>query len=92
MTNGCPWEARELCMKAVQGGSIEVLSHLQQQAALNTSLLTDMLDFAAGYSNVAVAKWLREQGAEWPAVDHIQFWSEEVLAWARAEGCETLIT
>jgi hypothetical protein len=29
MHNGCPWNEQRLCMAAVQGGSVEMLAHLQ---------------------------------------------------------------
>jgi hypothetical protein len=38
---------------------------------------------------MAAAQWLRQQGAEWPAVlgkFHIK-WSGTLLQWARREGC-----
>jgi hypothetical protein len=89
--NGCPWDEHQLCMAAAQGGSVEVLAHLQQQGLLtSTALLTEALDGAAWLSKLPAAKWLREQGAEWPTAFRQQrSWSYEVLAWARAEGCTT---
>jgi hypothetical protein len=81
MANGCPWDAYELCMGAAYGGSIEVLAHLQQQG-----LLTEVLDHAAFSNKLDAAKWLREQGAEWPIESSWSSWSNEVLKWATAEG------
>jgi hypothetical protein len=67
--NGCPWHVEELCTAAAEGGSIEVLTYLQQQGVLtSTALLTGMLEAATDCNELAAAKWLRQQGAEWPAV------------------------
>jgi hypothetical protein len=88
--NGCPWDAHDLCRAAAQSGSVEVLTYLQQQGLVTSpTLLTEMLDNAAGENQLAAAKWLREQGAEWPsstAFNH-RAWSGELLEWARAEDC-----
>jgi hypothetical protein len=85
MDNGCPWEARQLWLAAAEGGSVEVLTHLQQQGLLTSvPLLTSMLNVAAVHNKLAAAQWLRQQGAEWPAA--MRAHSAEVLAWATAEG------
>jgi hypothetical protein len=92
---GCPTSrnARSLCIAAAQGGSLKVLTHLQELGLLNSApTLTQLLNVAASGHKLAVAKWLRAQGAEWPAVFSLRPWSGEVLAWARAEGCTTPIT
>jgi hypothetical protein len=85
--NGCPWEARHLCLSAAQGGSLKVIIYLQQDGILSgVPVLTDMLGRAGQHEKLAAAKWLREQGAQWPT-DFINGpWTGEVLAWARAEG------
>jgi hypothetical protein len=41
---------------------------------------------AACYGKLATAKWLKEQGAEWPYLLHVPSWGHDVLTWARAEG------
>jgi hypothetical protein len=90
--NGCPWD-NEMCTAAANGGKIVMLAHLQQQGLLTTAaLLTDMLNAAARCNKpeLAAAQWLREQGAEWPVTitpSRSYGWSDELLAWARAEGC-----
>jgi hypothetical protein len=67
-----------------------VLAYLQQQGELaSIPLLTDMLKLAARNNKLAAAKWLRDQGAEWPAAFGWPRWSAAMLAWARAEGCTT---
>jgi hypothetical protein len=86
--NGCPFHARELCMAAAQGGSVEVLYCLQQQDILTSAaLLIASLSTAACYSQLAAAQWCREHGAEWPAALSQREWRGELLQWARAEGC-----
>jgi hypothetical protein len=89
MDNGCPSTLLGLCRVAARGGSVDVLTHLQQQGWLASSaLLADMLNMAAYCNKLAAAQWLREQGAEWPvAFDRWRPWSAEVLAWALDEGC-----
>jgi hypothetical protein len=90
LDNGCPWHADKLCMAGADSGSIELMSYLQQQGLLTSAeLLTEMLESAGCYNNLAAAKWLREQGAEWPTEFDVFVWSGEVLEWARAEGCTT---
>jgi Ankyrin repeats (3 copies) len=64
MDNGCPWIPHNLCMAAGEGGSIEVLTFLQQQGILDAQMLTHALDNAAFLGRLAAAQWLREQGAE----------------------------
>eukprot|EP00953_Heterococcus_sp_UTEX-ZZ885_P027613 14795-Heterococcus_DN1.PRE.1 len=80
-----------VCKAAAQGGSADVLMYLQQEGLLSGSgLLTDALDTAGHYNKLAAAKWLRDQGAQWPTAFTLP-WRGEVLAWARAEGCTTPI-
>jgi hypothetical protein len=89
--NGCPWDAHqpELYRAAASGGSVDMLTYLQQAGLLtSTELLTDMLDCAARYNKLAAAQWLREQGAEWPAVYYWRPWGDAVVEWAIAEGFE----
>jgi hypothetical protein len=79
MNNGCPWDAYELCRAAAIGGSIDVLTYLQQQGLLMTDMLTDMLDCAAHNNNMAAAKWISEQGAKLPARVMYGQWASEML-------------
>jgi hypothetical protein len=91
MENGCPWDADDLCEGAAGSNSAEVLTYLQQQGLLNsTARLTVMLNHAGHYNKLAAAQWLRDRDAQWPT----QFvawrpWSDDLVAWARAEGCTT---
>jgi hypothetical protein len=85
--NGCPWGNRELWRSGLHSGSVDVLAYLQQQGLLTSAArLAEMLDWAGFCNDLAVAKWLREQDAEWPTEYRWQPWSDEVLQWAIAEG------
>jgi hypothetical protein len=88
--HGCPWDAGSIHIAAAAGGSVDMIVYLQQQGIVFTAeMLTSMLSIAGAYSKLAVAQWLRQQGAEWPArlSWYAQQWSDEALVWARAEGC-----
>jgi hypothetical protein len=92
---GCPWNAPYICRRAVSSDnsrSIELLQYMLSAGTLtDAALLTELLLRAGEYWQLAVAKWLRQQGAEWPAIlydpVYSDLWDGEVLAWARAEGC-----
>jgi hypothetical protein len=94
-SNGCPWTVGAVCTAAAQGGSVELLVYLQGQRLLATAAqLTNVLNIAGAYSQLAAAQWLRQQGAQWPAVlrcGKYKQWQGDVLAWARAEGCTSLV-
>jgi hypothetical protein len=53
------------------------------------AVLQSMLNVAGVCSQLTAAKWLRQQGATWPAVLKYngKAWSGKALAWARGEGC-----
>jgi hypothetical protein len=99
---GCPWGFTYRCRHVARDGIIDILLYLQQQSdgTYWNELLTDMLNKAGCNNQLEAAKWLRQQGAEWPdnadplgqwgmplAVDN---WCGDTLAWARAEGCTNL--
>jgi hypothetical protein len=70
---------------AAAGGSAEVLAYLQQHGVVLTAeKLTDLLNTAGAAKKPDAAKWLRQQGAEWPPVLK---WPRKMVAWARANGC-----
>jgi hypothetical protein len=56
------------------------------------------LNRAGARGHMRAAQWLRQRGAEWPAVltDYEELfeevWDGESLAWARAEGCTSPLT
>jgi hypothetical protein len=81
----CPWNRATVRTAAAENGSIEVMSYLQQEGLLYTvPKLTEMLSVAALHNNLEASKWLRQQGAAWPAVLQT---SGKVLTWAKSEGC-----
>jgi hypothetical protein len=94
---GCPFSAHALCTSAVlgfKGSDFSVLQYLHEQAiAAEPAVLTLMLNAAGAHGKLAVAQWLRQRGAEWPAVLRFPslsgdiYWHGDTLAWARAEGC-----
>jgi Ankyrin repeats (3 copies) len=89
--NGCPLDAQSMGQSAAEGGSVEVLSYLQQQGLLTSAaLLTVMLDLAAVFGKLDAAKWLRAQGAQWPE-EFRYYLSAEVMTWAIAEGCTSFM-
>jgi hypothetical protein len=89
---GCPWDAYSMKTAAAQGGSVDIMLYMQQEGmSFPVGVLTQMLNIAGVYNQLAAAKWLRQQGAGWPAM---LFWGDEeteTLQWARAEGCTSLI-
>jgi hypothetical protein len=85
----CPWYADGIYLSAAVGG-IDAMVYLQQQGIVFTAgMLKQMLQIAGGFKNLTAAKWLRQQGAEWPAVlcSYSYQWSGAVLERAEAEGC-----
>ena len=88
--HGCPWDTDELAHQAAECDSVALMEYLQQQGVVfNAEQLSELLNAAGARGNLTAAKWLRGQGAEWPAVlSDIMFkWYGDTLAWARAEGC-----
>jgi hypothetical protein len=95
---GCPYNVEDLCyfaMCSVDSKTIPVLQWLQQHNIFDSAAtLTLALNYAgAGNTNLAATQWLRQQGAECPAVlcsEHQANpvpWRDDTLEWARAEGC-----
>eukprot|EP00953_Heterococcus_sp_UTEX-ZZ885_P040980 20934-Heterococcus_DN1.PRE.2 len=63
------------------------MAFLDERELFTETLLSEMLAVAASSS-----KWLRQRGAEWPdMLWHGNRWDGEVLQWARAEGCTSLL-
>jgi hypothetical protein len=92
--SGCPCDAAAVgAAAATFANGVQVLAYLLQAGLLSAALLTQLLDTAGRAGNLAAAQWLRQQGAEWPAMlerwyDYDQLDDEiTTLAWARAEGC-----
>jgi hypothetical protein len=93
--HGCPWYVEELACFAAHTDSVALLEFMQQQGVeFTTGQLTILLSVAGADDSLTTAKWLKQQGAEWPEVlqdcglytDGEQ-WYGDTLAWARAEGC-----
>jgi hypothetical protein len=93
--SGCPYDAHEVCTSFVywlDNNDFSTLQYLYDCDIMTApAVLTDTLNAAGSLNNLAVARWLRQHGAEWPAVLWSAIvptpWRGDVLAWARAEGC-----
>jgi hypothetical protein len=93
--NGCPWNIADVHEKAAQNGNISVLAYVIKQGFVpDIAELTQTLNIAGVCNNLAAAKWLRQQGAEWPSalknqIQHnlLRPWWGDTLDWARTEGC-----
>jgi hypothetical protein len=88
--NGCPSDAARVRIAAAKGGSTTVMKYLQQQGVISTAAqLTVMLQVTGAYINLRAAHWLRQQGAQWPAVLKYgdDSWRRSTVAWARSECC-----
>jgi hypothetical protein len=90
LEQGSPPDEVDLCDTAAYCGRLNILAFLQEQGLLPARQeLSDSLQIAGAQGHLAIALWLRQRGAEWPAIlkyDDIP-WQGEVLEWARAEGC-----
>jgi hypothetical protein len=92
---GCPWDVNEVCIEAANNELIVILDYLIEAGEeLDAELLTDALNLAGSRNKLLAVQWLRQHGAQWPAVlkHGTQQWSGESLAWARAEGCTSPVT
>jgi hypothetical protein len=86
---GCPYDAAQVCRVAAENDYLAVIQLVLQLEPLSPEHLTLVLSAAAWSAHLQVAAWLRQQGAQWPAV--LKYggcqWSPEAIAWARREGC-----
>jgi hypothetical protein len=94
-----PWDAIRACELAAVSGSIDIIKHIVEQDSLvfTAAQLTKMLNAAGCHEQLETAQWLRQQGAQWPAVllynDHVAEhshawpWHGGTLKWAREQGC-----
>eukprot|EP00953_Heterococcus_sp_UTEX-ZZ885_P012570 7207-Heterococcus_DN1.PRE.2 len=96
--SGCPHDVTHVlnilsaAVLGARNGDFNTLQYLYECGIMASSdVLTDTLNTAGAHNKLAVAQWLRQHGAEWPAVLRSPFyndpWHGETLAWARAEGC-----
>jgi hypothetical protein len=81
----------DICDGAAQFGSTDILDYVVEQGeVLDAECLIKALNAAGTHAKLQTAQWLRQRGAEWPAVlgyDEDEQWSDAVVAWARNEGC-----
>jgi hypothetical protein len=93
-------DTAKLCVSAAQSGCMRPIEyalelHAAERSDAPPQLLTDMLQAAGAHQQLAVAQWLRQQGADWPSLlvylngfDGIVLgWRGAVREWARAAGC-----
>jgi hypothetical protein len=91
--HGCPYDAPAISLTAAESGDVNILQYTLHVAPAGSAQLTELLNAAGTYTHLNAAKWLRQQGAEWPAVlmcDGRQ-WPEKALSWATQEGCTSPI-
>jgi hypothetical protein len=92
---GCPWDVETVCLAAAAAGCTLVIEYMlrTEPAAATAAQLTGMLNAAGAHSGPATAKWLRQLGAGWPT--ELRYdgcpWRDDVLQWARDEGCTSSI-
>eukprot|EP00953_Heterococcus_sp_UTEX-ZZ885_P021737 12108-Heterococcus_DN1.PRE.5 len=96
---GCPWNVSEVCTGAACGGYLDIFDYvIEQGEVLDAELSTDALNWTGVHNRLQAAQWLRQHGAQWPAVlrQTVEFctmqWGSDTLAWARAEGCTSPTT
>jgi hypothetical protein len=82
----------EAWMRAAELNKVAALECYAVQWAMPfAARVQQLLNIAGSNGSLAAAQWLRQRGAEWPAV--LQYdgktWSGDTLAWARAEGCDS---
>jgi hypothetical protein len=96
--SGCPCNVKKGCFGKARRGRTDILDFvIEQGAVLDAELLTRTLHRAGARSHLQAAQWLRQHGAQWPAVlsygdaPNVRQWSDDMIAWARAEGCTSPI-
>eukprot|EP00953_Heterococcus_sp_UTEX-ZZ885_P017440 9761-Heterococcus_DN1.PRE.3 len=94
-----PWSEESMRRAAALGGCVDILQYLLEHGIQwNANELTDTLSLAACRNKLAAVQWLRQQGAEWPAIlqyehmflEHVfsrESWHPDIVAWARQQGC-----
>jgi hypothetical protein len=100
---GCSFgDVSKVAQHAARLGNLETLQYMQQQHVVWTAAqLSELLNAAGAYEHLDVAKWFRQQGAEWPDAlqhafrvplsIHLTHWKGETLVWARSEGCTSVL-
>ena len=90
----CPWNAFEVASASMEFQCAHGLQYLYEQGErLTHQQLTELLCRSVRYvdneSELVCAKWLRANGAPWPAVleNDADDWPEAAVMWCRLEGC-----
>eukprot|EP00953_Heterococcus_sp_UTEX-ZZ885_P015932 8975-Heterococcus_DN1.PRE.1 len=87
--HGCPWDTRELCVYTPYQPSA-MLNYMKSKGVhWTTAELTDMLQEVGTKGSLETAKWLRNEGADWPSI--LKYgdmnWVEDIINWAKEAGC-----
>jgi hypothetical protein len=97
-----PWNQQLARERVLAAGTVEDLQWLAERVSSvwTTAELSRLLTVAAENDNLAVAIWLRQQGAAWPqsfatlngnlvgsAPTSCAIWSLRAMQWALANGC-----
>jgi hypothetical protein len=85
--HGCPWIFKNTCFEAAEQDEVNAMNYLLQQEPVAEYILSAMLNAAGACGHLVAAQWLRQRGAVWPI--HLYNWSDDILVWARAEGCDS---
>jgi hypothetical protein len=101
---GFTWAPFHACLEAARTADVDTMNFLvavspEAETICKVKFIScRMLNAAGAHGNLAVAKWLRSRGAEWPHVlqdkvqDGMTSWSGDTLEWARAEECDSPLT
>jgi hypothetical protein len=100
--NGCDWNADECAQRAVAYKNIALLRYCfdnTTRAYWPGHKLTELLACAGAVGAIQIAQVSRQQGAAWPlvlcnydtAASPEAVWPDEAVAWARSEGCTSLV-
>jgi hypothetical protein len=91
---GFPCDASAVGAVAAASGSLKKVQWMfnELKCSWSTEELTVMLQRAGANGRaLPLCKWLRERGADWPAMlfhgDSYARWCAECVEWARGEGC-----
>jgi hypothetical protein len=73
--HGYPWISGPMYRLAALSGRVDVLAYVLESEPLSCAYpgaaqLTQLLNAVGAFHHLAAAKWLRQHGAEWPAVLH----------------------
>jgi hypothetical protein len=94
-TQKCPSTGTPSVVLAARCGAMRILQRIFE--LIGDAMVPHshkLLNAAGACGMLEAAQWLRSQGAEWPPVlrEKGKSWCGEVLAWARAQGCESPVS